>query len=500
MKTKLNILLLAASAALASGCALQPAYEKPAPAVAAAYPTGPAYATSTAAIGLGAATPPAAELGWADFLVDARLRQLVTVALANNQDLRVALLRVSQARAALQLQRSAALPQVGLEASSSNGRSTAVNSATGRRTVAHTHAVGLDASWEVDLFGRLQSLTESAREQYLATAYGRQAAHILLVSQVADQYLALLSFDEQLAATAQTLEAARESYRIVKLQYDVGTTSELDESQAQGVLQQALANLSAQQRLRAQAENALVLLLGQPLPADRAPATPLEQQAILADVPAGLPSDLLLRRPDILQAEALLRSETADIGAARAAFFPAIQLTAGAGVASTALSGLFKGGAGVWSFAPQLLLPLFDGGARQANLDAARVEREIAVAQYRKAVQTAFREVSDGLAARGTYDSELAARERNVDAQARRVTLAELLYSSGTNDYLTVLTARTDLYNARIALIAARQDRLAALVDLYRALGGGWIERNGDAPAAADAGADTAAPAPAPAS
>jgi multidrug efflux system outer membrane protein len=477
MNRFLKLLSLAAAAALASGCALQPAYERPADAAPAAYPAGPAYGAAG-----GANTTPAADTGWRDFLVDERLRRLVGIALANNPDLRVALLRVAQARTQLQLQRSAALPRVDLEASSTRGKS----STTGNTT--HTNAVGLAASWEVDLFGRLQSLTDATREQYLATAYGRQAAHILLVAQVAEQYLAMLAYEEQLAVTDETLAAARESYRIVKLQFDTGTVSELDETLARGTVEQALANHAAQQRLRAQAENALVQLLGQPLPPATAPATPLDRQALLADIPAGLPSDLLLRRPDVLQAEALLRAEYASIGAARAAFFPSIQLTAGAGTASSALGRLFDAGTGVWSFAPSLVLPLFDGGARQAGLDSARIARDIGVAQYRQAVQVAFREVADGLAARGTYGTELDARRRDVAAQQRRLELAELLYSSGTSDYLTVLTAKTDLYNARISLIAARQNQLAALVGLYRALGGGWLERTGDAPAQADAG------------
>jgi multidrug efflux system outer membrane protein len=205
-------------------------------------------------------------------------------------------------------------------------------------------------------------------------------------------------------------------------------------------------------------------------------------------IPAGLPSDLLLRRPDVLQAEAQLRAEYANIGAARAAFFPNIGLTAAAGTASAALGGLFDAGTGVWSFAPSLVLPLFDGGARQANLDNARITRDIAVAQYRRPVQAAVREVADGLAARGTYEAELAARGRDVAAQQRRLELAELLYSSGTSDYLGVLTAKTDLYNARVSLIAARQNQLAALVGLYRALGGGWLERTGEAAAPVDTG------------
>lgn len=484
MRTTFNTVLLA-GAALAAGCSLQAPYQAPAAATALVYPSGPAYGAAGSTDTNN--TTPAADTGWQNFLVDPRLQQLVQIALDHNQDVRVALLRVSQARAALQLQRSAALPQVNAQASGT--RASNPPAAGSERTTTQSNSVGLRSAWEIDLFGRLDSLTDAARQQYLASAYGRQAAHIALVAQVAEQYLALLAYDEQLKVTDETLAAARESYRIVKLQYDTGSTSELDESLAQITLQQAEANHAAQLRLRAQAENALVLLLGQPLPEQLPAATPLAQQAMLADIPAGLPSELLLRRPDVQQSEALLRAEYANIGAARAAFFPRISLTAAAGTASSTLGGLFKAGSGAWSLAPELLLPIFDGGARQANLDSARIAREIAVAQYRKNVQTAFREVADGLAARGTYDTELAARQRNVDTQQRRLALADMLYTNGINDYLSVLTARTDLYNAQIALISARQNRLVALVGLYRALGGGWVARTGDTPAPADSGA-----------
>ncbi|HYL23283.1 MAG TPA: efflux transporter outer membrane subunit, partial [Burkholderiales bacterium] len=288
--------------------------------------------------------------------------------------------------------------------------------------------------------------------------------------------------DEQLAVTRQTLATAEESYKIVKLQFDTGTAPELSLQQALSVVELANANLAAQERARAQAENGLVLLLGQPLPADLAPATVLGQQQILADIPAGLPSDLLTRRPDILQAEALLRSENANIGAARAAFFPSISLTANVGTASAALSGLFGAGSLAWSFAPSLVQPIFEGGALRANLDLATIRKDIGVAQYEKAIQTAFSEVADGLAARGTFDEQLAAQERYTATQQRSLELSQFRYRNGVDSYLQVLTAQTGYYNAQLALVAAREQRLANLVDLYRALGGGWLEHTGDTP------------------
>jgi multidrug efflux system outer membrane protein len=330
------------------------------------------------------------------------------------------------------------------------------------------------AAWELDFFGRLQSLKESALQQYFATSQARQAAEILLVSQVADQYLTMLALDEQLAVTRQTLEAAQASYKIVKLQFDTGVGTELSLRQAETVVEQANANYAAQVRARAQAENGLVLLVGEPLPADLPPGSPMGAQKILADIPAGLPSDLLERRPDILQAEALLRSENADIGAARAAFFPRVSLTGSLGTTSATLGGLFSGGSLAWTFVPSITLPIFDAGALRANLDVATIRKDIGIAQYEKSVQSAFREVADGLAARGTYDEQLASLERYTAAQRRRLELADFRYRNGADTYLNVLTAQTDLYNAQLALVSTRLQRLTNLVDLYRSLGGGW--------------------------
>jgi multidrug efflux system outer membrane protein len=257
-------------------------------------------------------------------------------------------------------------------------------------------------------------------------------------------------------------------------------------SQAQTVVEQARANYSAEVRGRAQAENALVLLLGQPLPADLPPPVPLNSQTILADIPADLPSDLLARRPDVLQAEATLRAANANIGAARASFFPSISLTGDFGTASSALDGLFKSGTKTWAFAPSITAPIFNAGSLRASLDVAKVQKDIDVAQYEKAIQTAFREVADGLAARGTYDDQVASLERFTAAQQRSLDLSEMRFRNGVDNYLTVLTAQTGLYNAQLTLVSARLARLTNLVDLYQFLGGGWIEHTGDAPRAPD--------------
>jgi multidrug efflux system outer membrane protein len=284
--------------------------------------------------------------------------------------------------------------------------------------------------------------------------------------------------------TEQTAKTAKASYDIVKLQFDTGTGTELALQQAATVVELANANYAAQVRGRAQAENMLVLLIGEPLPADLPPPVRLGGQQILTDIPEGLPSDLLTRRPDILQAEAILKSENANIGAARAAFFPTISLTGSLGTVSTALSGLFGAGTGFWSLLPALTVPIFNAGALKAELDVAKIQKDIGIAQYEKAIQTAFSEVANGLAARGTFDDEVAATQRYTQAQRRTLELSTSRYKNGIDPYLTVLTAQTGYYTAQLALVNTELLRLTNLVDLYRALGGGWIAHTGDVPRA----------------
>jgi len=470
---------LAAMAMLVAGCSLQPLYHRPDAPVAPAYPSGDAYPSQP---GNSANKLPAVEIGWRDFLTDPRLQRLVEIALANNRDLRVAALNVAQTQAQFRIQRAALFPQVGGFADSSSTRTPASVAPGGKTTVTHDYSVGASAAWEIDFFGRLRSLNDQALQQYFATAQARKAFEILLVSQVADQYLSTLAFDELLAVTQRTLETAQASYKLTLLQFQTGTGTELSVRQAETVVEEAKANHSAQLRGRAQAENALVLLLGQPLPADLPPAVGFSGQALLADIPAGLPSDLLARRPDVMQAEALLRAANANIGAARAAFFPTISLTGNLGTASAALGGLFAGGSAAWSFLPSITVPIFEAGKLQANLDVATLQKDINVAQYEKAIQTAFSEVANGLAARGTYSDEVASRERVAEAEQRTLDLSQLQFRNGVASYLAVLTAQTGLYDAQTTLVSTRLARLTNLVDLYRFMGGGWIEHTGDAP------------------
>ncbi|WP_175914647.1 efflux transporter outer membrane subunit [Burkholderia metallica] len=490
-----------AVALFAAGCTMAPHYKRPDAPVAQAYPAGGVYATQPGAAGARSANGQAAiAIGWREFFVDPRLQRLIEIALNNNRDLRVSVLNIEAARAQYQITRAGLFPT--LDATGTGNRERLPNALTVApgRNITTTYNVGLSASWELDLFGRVQSLKDQALAQYLSTAYARQASEISLVSQVADQYLTLLSTDDLLKITENTLKTAQDSYNLTKLQFDNGTGSELELRQAQTVVETALANQQAQARARAQALNALVLLIGEPLPDDLPPGMPLDAQNLLADVPAGLPSDLLTRRPDVMQAEQTLLAANANIGAARAAFFPKISLTAAFGTASPTLGGLFKAGTAAWSFAPNIALPIFEGGSNIANLDLAHVQKRIEIANYEKAIQSAFREVSDGLAARGTYDQQIAALERNEHAQQRRFDLSNLRYKNGVDSYLSVLTAQTDLYSAQQSLISARLARWTNLVDLYRALGGGWIERAGEAPRAPDAPVDydkAAAPAPA---
>jgi outer membrane protein, multidrug efflux system len=477
----LERIFAAAIATLALGaCALQPVYERPPAPVAGTYPTGPAYQQTT-----GATTVPADEIGWRNFLTDPRLQRLVEIALANNRDLRVQALNIAQAQAQYRIQRSNLFPQVSAGAGEAASRSTSTFSK--QNVTTHVYDVGGSLSaWELDFFGRLQSLNEVALQQYFATAQARKAFQIALVAQVADQYLTLLSDDDLIAVTQHTLETAQQSYDLTQLQFKTGTANEESVRQAETILEQTKANYAAQVRARAQDENMLVLLLGEPLPAHLPPATPLNSQSILADIPAGLPSDLLAQRPDIMEAEANLRAANANIGAARAAFFPSITLTGGLGTESASLAGLFGGGSLAWSFNPSITVPIFEGGRLRADLDVATVQKDINVAQYEKSIQTAFQEVANDLAARGTYDDQVAALERYVAASQRYLDLAQQRFRGGVDSYLNVLTAQTSLYAAQQQLVAARLQRLTTLISLYRDLGGGWIERTGDTPAPAD--------------
>ena len=359
------------------------------------------------------------------------MQRLIEIALKNNRDLRVSVLNMQASQAQYRIVRAGLFPTLDAAASGSRSRTPRDLSFTDQ-LITSSYSVGLNASWEIDFFGRIQSLKDQALATYLGTAQARKAAEIALVSQVANQYLTVLELDDLLKVTQNTLKTADESYRINTVQFDTGTGSELDLRQAQTVVEVAKANLQAQTRLRAQAENALVLLLGEPIPADLPPGLTLDNQNLLTDIPAGLPSDLLTRRPDIMEAEENLLAANANIGAARAAFFPQVSLTGSVGTLSPTLGGLFKPGSAAWCFAPSITLPIFEGGEIKANLDLANIQKNVQIATYEKAIQTAFREVADGLAARGTYDQQIEALERDTSAEQRRLDLSNLRYRTAS--------------------------------------------------------------------
>jgi NodT family efflux transporter outer membrane factor (OMF) lipoprotein len=466
MKKLKHIVTPLALALALTGCmSLAPKYERPAAPVAASFPA-PLYPDGQASGGAAASQAPSA-LAWQQFFADARLKQLIGMALANNRDLRVAIANIEVARAQYGVRRADRLPTVSAVLSE--------NRSTGQHEVISTlYNAGIGVSaFELDLFGRVRNLTEAALAQFLATEEARKSEQISLIASVANAYLTALADDEQLELTRQTVATRQESLKLVQLKYDNGVVSRLDLQQALSLVEGARAVLAVQQRQRAQDANLLTLLVGQPIPETLAAGATLEATE-LPNLPAGLPSDLLAVRPDILSAEQQLIAANANIGAARAAFFPRIALTGSTGSTSTELSGLFKNGSYGWTFAPQAVLPLFDYGRNRANLAGARADHDIAVAQYEKAIQTAFREVADALAGQDTYTEQVRAERATVAAETERFRLSDLRYRTGAASYLDLLDAQRSLFTAQLAAVQANLARLQNQVTLYRVLGGGW--------------------------
>jgi len=451
-----------------AGCTLAPRYQRPDAPVPAAFP-----AEAAAAAG-----PSAADLGWRDVLTDARLQALVSTALQRNRNLRLAALNVELVRAQYRIQRGALLPTVTAGGTYSAVRTPGELTSSGAPVTAESWTVnGAVTGFELDLFGRVRSLSSSALEQYLSTDEARRSAQLALVGEVAAQDLSLRAATEQVALARGTLEALRASLEITRRQAEAGRVAELDQRTAEAQVETARFNLAAAEAQRARGEHALSVLLGGPLPTDLPPPTPLGEAAIVTELPAGVPSEVLTRRPDVLAAEHALRSANALVGAARAAFFPTVTLTGTRGTASAELDGLFQPGSTAWSFVPRITVPLFAGGALRASLDAAQLRESIQVVQYERAIEVAFREVADALSSRGYLEEQLEAQTARVAAEQRRFALSERRYQAGVDGYLTLLTAQRDLYAAQQGLIQARLARLTNLLDLYRALGGGWSER-----------------------
>lgn len=457
--------LALATALFVPGCAnLQPPLPEAKPAIPADWPL-PAETPQT--VGDATAT---ADIGWRDFFADPRLDQLVALALENNRDLRVAVLKVERARAQYRIQRADRLPSLGAEASMtrSGGDSLAVSES-------YTASAGI-VGFELDLFGRVHNLSQVALEQFLATEEAHRSAQLALIAEVANTWLTLAADQESLAIAQATLDNHMASFRLTEQRHAQGAVSGLDVSQARTVVETARSDVARYKAQVLQGRNTLTLLVGAPVDESLLPDAFTPQVSGLANLPAGLPSQVLLRRPDVLAAEHGLRAANANIGAARAAFFPSITLTGSIGSSSAELSGLFDGGNGVWSFVPRINIPIFQGGRLTAALGVARADRDIALAEYEKAIQSAFREVADALALSGTLAARRSAQEALLAAASQAHTFSRARYEAGQDSYLVLLDAQRTLYSARQSLVAAQLAEQANRVTLYKVLGGGWRE------------------------
>ena len=457
------------------GCSLAPLYQRPPAPVPNSYPAADAAAGDSAS---------ASDTGWRDYFSDPRLQQLIAAALDNNRDLRTAALRIEEARFQYNIVRADSLPNLGASASVARQRIPAYLSPTGKSLVSDAYNVGVNlSSFELDFFGRVKNLSQAALDLYLATDEALQAAQISLVAEVAKAYFTERAFAEQYALAQQTLTGRDKTYQLTRQRLEVGAASRLDLALNATLLETARVAKLTLARQREQAHNALNLLVGQSSALNPAssPAAPLSASASSDDaapdairsVPAGLPSALLLHRPDIRAAELRLKAANANIGAARAAFFPRISLTAAFGTSSNAFEGLFERGSSLWSFTPQLALPIFDAGRNRANLNLSEVRKNLAVADYEKTIQIAFREVADGLAARTYLGDQVTAQHAVQQAQAERLKLLQLRFDNGVASTLDVLDAERELFSAEQALVQARLLRTSSEIDLYRALGGG---------------------------
>jgi outer membrane protein, multidrug efflux system len=487
------------------GCSLAPDYTAPPPAVVARYPDGPAYHSVAPA-------PPslrlaADETGWRAFFTDPALKKLLEVALRSSRDLRTATIDVAQAHAHFLLQRASLFPslnvtgsalyeglsQSGLTSSgTSNGTSaattgsgTASGGTSGGSTAAtqtglsggtlreYTISAGV-TSYQLDLFGEVRNETRQEFEKYLAQDENRRAVALTVIGNVANAYITWLADQALLRVTNDTLRAQQDSLRLTQAEFDQRETTLLTLRQAETSVATARANQAQYTRAVAQDVNELVLLLGAKLPADLPPSNPLGAQTLMADLAPGLPSDLLVRRPDIMKAEHTLRGDYADIGAARAAFFPQVTLTGTGGLSSLQFNKLFTPSGLTWTFAPQITIPIFTWGQNRANLDIAKTQRDLDVVAYEQAVQSAFHDVANALTARATYRDQALAQQQDADAAADYYRLAMMRFRAGVDTYLTALDAQRTLYAAQQSLLTAQEAQLQNLVTLYQTLGGGW--------------------------
>lgn len=454
-----------------SGCAsLAPQYGRPASPVPNSWPQGQSYQEGAGRESESAIAP----IPWQDFFVEPRLQELLLLALENNRDLRLAALAIDRARAQYRIQSADQAPTVGATGGGSGQRVPADLSSSGHAVTAQQFAVGVGiSSYELDFFGRVASLQAQALDQYLATQEARQTVRIALIGEVAAAYLNLAADRERLKLAEETLVAQEESYKLIKRRFELGVSSELDLRQAQTRVDTARVDIARYTTAEAQDANALTLVVGAPVPVELLPTALSETLTAVKTISPDLPSTVLLRRPDVRQAELLLQAAHANIGAARAAFFPRIALSSSVGLGSSDLFGLIQGGALVWSVAPQLTAPIFDHGRKEAGLEVAEVEKRMALSRYEKAIQTAFLEVADALARQGTIDEQVAAQQSLTEATAVSSRLAQLRFERGLESFLPVLDAQRSLYAAQQGVIATRLTRLLNLVTLYKVLGNG---------------------------
>ncbi|QNA86808.1 efflux transporter outer membrane subunit [Sphingomonas sp. So64.6b] len=472
MPRPLTIAALAASVALA-GCNLAPKYVRPVGAVPAALPQGGVYPAATTD------APDLTRIGWRDFFVEDRLRQVIALGLDNNRDLRLAAANVLQARAQYGVQRADLLPSINASGQATYTNTAAqaagfggVGGASSSDISTYSANVGFSA-FELDLFGRIRNQTRAAQEQYFASEEAQRSTRISLIAEIASAWLTMASDQDQLRLSRETLKAFEQTLELTRAQFRIGVASELEARQAETNYQAARNDIATLTTRIAQDQNALNLLAGTTVDAALLPNGLGDGNAMVQALPGNLSSDLLLRRPDVLQAEHQLIAQNANIGAARAAFFPSISLTATLGTISPALSGLFGGGTGTYNAGPAISLPLFDGGRNKSNLRSAEAAQQGAVATYEKTIQTAFREVADALAQRGTIDEQVAAQTARAEAARVAARLSDARYKAGIDSFLVSLDAQRTAYAAQQQLVTTRLNRGANLVELYRSLGGG---------------------------
>ncbi|MFJ5446361.1 efflux transporter outer membrane subunit [Methylobacillus methanolivorans] len=445
------------------GCnTMAPPYQAPAAPVATRFPFEQSTGTE------------AANLAWQDYFADAELRALIQAALENNRDLRIAMLRIEETRALYGIQRADLFPWLNGQANFTRSRTPADMSLIGRPLLLNEYNVGLGVSnWELDFWGRIRSLRDAALETFFASNEARRAATISLVAEVANSYLRLRALDQRIQLAEKTIQSREESTRIFQRRFDVGSTSKLDLKQVQTLLAQAQTLLYQLQQSRATELNALTVLIGKEVVLTPYQDNAIQEKPFLNDIKVGLPSEILTQRPDIVAAEHVLKAANANIGAARAAFFPRISLTAAYGTASRELDGLFESGSQAWRFSPSITLPIFNAGANRANLDLAEVRKDQAIANYEKAIQGAFRDVADALAAQHGLRQQLISQQEMLAAQAERARLVKLRYDNGATSYFEVLDAERNLLEVEQQLVQMQRALFSSQVSLYATLGGG---------------------------